>query len=441
VVFTNETKSAKLIASIKNKKEVSYRMFSKLSISLDIPDVQVLGIKMNKKGDYIITVESTLEGTTCHRCGREISKFHSHDRVITLRHLPILGRQVYIRLRPKRYECPYCSSKKHRRISTQQLSWYHPKSPHTKAYEEQVLLQLVNSTVQDVAIKEKLGYEAVVGIVNRYVATQVDWSAFDRLEVVGLDEIALKKGRSDYVVIVTARLKNGQVKVLAVLPNREKETVKAFLVRIPARLQRTIQTVCTDMWKAYINAVKEVLGETVVVVDRYHVAKKYRDCADKLRKQELKRLKTELSEDEYNTIKGAMWPFRKNKADLKSQEAELLDRLFGYAPSLKLAYDFREELTAIFDKDLTKTQTTQAIKDWRQEVQTSQLTWFDPFLTTLDTYLDEITNYFLHRDTSAFVEGLNNKIKVLKRRCYGLLNLDHLFQRLFLDLEGYALFA
>jgi transposase len=321
------------------------------------------------------------------------------------------------------------------------LSWYHPKSGHTKAYEEQVLLQLVNSTIQDVAIKENLGYEAVVGIVNRYVSSQVDWGMFERLEVVGLDEIALKKGRSDYVVIVTARLANGQVKVLAVLPNRDKKTVKDFLAGIPTRLQRTIHTVCTDMWKAYINAVKEVLGSAVVVVDRYHVATKYRDCADTLRKQELKRLKTELSEDEYDTIKGSMWPYRKNKIDLQPHEAELLERLFAYSPSLKLAYDFREDLTAIFEKDLTKTQATQAIKDWRQEVETSQLTCFDPFLITLDTYLDEITNYFLHRDSSGFVEGLNNKIKVLKRRCYGLLNLDHLFQRLFLDLEGYALFA
>jgi transposase len=416
-------------------------MFSNLSIPLDIPNVQVIDIKMNEKEDYIITVESTLEDTNCHRCGREISKFHSHDRAITLRHLPILGHQVYIRLRPKRYECPHCSSKKHRKISTQQLVWYRPKSSHTKAYEEQVLLQLVNSTIQDVALKEKLGYEAVVGIINRYVTTQVDWGLFERLEVVGLDEIALKKGHSNYVVIVTARLKDGQVKVLAVLPNREKETVKAFLARIPTRLQRTIHTVCTDMWKAYINAAKEVLGEAVVVVDRFHVAKKYRDCADKLRKQELKRLKAELPADEYALIKGTMWPFRKKPAELHPQEAELLERLFGYTPSLKLAYNFREELTIIFDKDLSKTEATQAIKTWRQAVETSALTCFDPFLTTLDTYLDEITNYFLHRNTSGFVEGLNNKIKVLKRRCYGLFNLDHLFQRIFLDLEGYALFA
>jgi transposase len=114
---------------------------------------------------------------------------------------------------------------------------------------------------------------------------------------------------------------------------------------------------------------------------------------------------------------------------------------FSYSPPLKSAYNFREKLTAIFEQDLTKTEATQAIQQWRKDVQTSALTCFDPFLTTLDTYLDEITNYFLHRESSGFVEGLNNKVKVLKRRCYGLRNLGHLFQRLFLDLEGYRLFA
>jgi transposase len=411
---------------------------SKLSIPLNLPDVEVVKVKMNKRSEYIITVESTLDSAHCHQCGRKITECIGHDRAITLRHLSILGHAVYIRLHPKRFKCPYCSDKP---TSTQQLSWYQPKSPHTKAYEEQVLLQLVNSTIQDVAIKEALGYEAVVGIVDRYIATKVDWHKFVRLEVLGLDEIALKKGHNDYVVIVTARLRDGQIKVLAVLPNREKETVKAFLKRIPTRLQRTIHTVCTDMWQAYINAVKEVLGQAVVVVDRYHVAKKYRDCADKLRKQELKRLKTELPEEEYKSLKGVMWPFRKNKADLSEPEVELLDRLFSYSPSLKSAYDFREKLTAIFEQDLTKSEASQAINKWAKDVETSELSCFDPFLTTLDTYLDEITNYFLRRENSGFVEGLNNKVKILKRRCYGLRNLAHLFQRLFLDLEGYRLFA
>jgi len=73
-------------------------------------------------------------------------------------------------------------------------------------------------------------------------------------------------------------------------------------------------------------------------------------------------------------------------------------------------------------------------------VQAAGLTVFDAFRATLHRYWDEITNYFVDLQTSGFVEGLNNKLKVLKRRCYGIFNLEHLFQLIFLDLEGYRLF-
>ncbi|MCJ7702710.1 MAG: transposase [Anaerolineales bacterium] len=62
-------------------------------------------------------------------------------------------------------------------------------------------------------------------------------------------------------------------------------------------------------------------------------------------------------------------------------------------------------------------------------------------MITLENHMDEISNYFINRDSSGFVEGFNNKIKVLKRRCYGIFNIQHLFQRIYLDLEGYRLFA
>ena len=136
-----------------------------------------------------------------------------------------------------------------------------------------------------------------------------------------------------------------------------------------------------------------------------------------------------------------MWPFRKKPSKLTQEEQELLDRIFAYSPDLKQAHTFREELTDIFEQDLSKAQATLEIEDWQKRVTDSKLTCFNSFLTTLDGHLDEITNYFLDRHSSGFVEGLNNKIKVLKRRCFGIFNLDHLFQRLFLDLEGYRLFA
>ncbi len=415
-----------------------------ITIPLDLPDVRVLDTQINEQGEIIITVESTLEGCKCKHCKKKTKAFHQDDEWITMRHHSILGRPVYIRMRPKRYNCARCAHRKGKKkvTTTQQLSWHRAKSGHTRPYEEHVLLELVNSTIKDVSIKEGLGYDAVEGIVERNISTKVDWDQFERLDVLGIDEIALKKGHRDYVVPITARLDDGSLKILAVLPNRKKKTVKKFLRSIPQQLRETIHTVCLDMWKHYIAAVEEVFGNEVdITVDRYHVAKKYREAADKLRKKELRRLKKELSEAEYKTLKGHMWTYRKKKADLSPDEADLLERLFTYSPDLKKAYNLREDLTAIFEQPLSKKVATKKIEAWCKQVKESGLSCFDAFLTTLDNHFDYITNYFIKRLNSGFVEGLNNKIKVIKRRCYGILNAPHLFQRIFLDLEGYRLFA
>jgi transposase len=411
---------------------------AQITIPLDIPDVRVLQLEITPRGGCTITIASTLEGTRCRKCGREIREFHGLDEWLTLRHLPILGRKVFLRLRPKRYRCPYCEGGP---TTTQELSWYAARSPHTKAYEKYLLLQLVHATVEDVSLKEELGYKALEGIVDRWISREVQWAEVQGREILGLDEIALKKGHRDFVVIVTARSAKGEVKVLAVLPDRKKETVKEFLERIPTRLKRAFHTVCTDLYEGFINAVKEVLGQVEVVADRYHVAKLYRECAERLRKQELQRLKKDLAKEHYEGIKGAMWPFRKNPADLEADEQALLQRLFAHAPDLQRAYTYREQLTAIFEQDLSKAEAKQEIKKWRRRVTASGLKCYESFFTTLDNWLEEITNYFSQRRNSGFVEGLNNKIKVLKRRCYGIFNLAHLFQRLFLDLEGYRMFA
>lgn len=136
-----------------------------------------------------------------------------------------------------------------------------------------------------------------------------------------------------------------------------------------------------------------------------------------------------------------MWIVRKNNEDLTSDERKKLHRLFEYSPELKLAYTFREELTAIFEMRLTKEEARKRLIKWADKVRHSALTCFDKFLTTLGNWLDEIVNYFVNRLSSGFVEGLNNKVKTVKRRCYGILRVTTLFQRLYLDLEGYRRFA
>jgi transposase len=231
------------------------------------------------------------------------------------------------------------------------------------------------------------------------------------------------------VVIVSTRI-DDSVQILGVLSDRKKETVKKFLELIPEHIKKTIKIVCSDMYEGYINAVKEVLGNKIkVVIDRFHVAKHYRSCLNSLRKQELKRLKKELNEAEYAQLKGAMWALRKNEENLTVQDKEVLLALFRYSPSVEKAYNLQNNLTAIFNQDLSKGEASLLIKDWIKTVELSALTCFEKFIGTLNKNWNEILNYFYHRQrkNSGFVEGLNNKIKVVKRRCYGIFDINKLF--------------
>jgi transposase len=409
-----------------------------ISIPLDIPDVRVLQTELTKAGELILTVESTLSSTICRRCGRTISERHGVDEPRLLRHLPSFGRVVYLRLRPKRFRCPYCDDHP---TTTQTLDWYDPQALHTKAYERHLIVLLVNSTFSDVEAKEDVTADALLGILDRWIGRSVDWEALSPLATLGIDEIALLKGHRDFVAVISALSESGELYVLAVLPDRLKATVLAWLESIPQAIREQIRSVCTDIWEGYITAVAEVLPDATIVLDRFHVARHYRNAVDELRKQEIRRLQKELPKAAQDDLKHTLWPFRKRPSDLDEEEQARLDGLLVHSPPLQQAYKLREQLTTIFDTARSKKDGLRRIGFWRQRVEKSGLRCFDGFLKLLGTWQDLIANYFINRQSSGFVEGLNNKLKVLKRRCYGLRNVVRFFQRLTLDLEGYRRFS
>ena len=207
-------------------------------------------------------------------------------------------------------------------------------------------------------------------------------------------------------------------------------------------MRKTIDTFTTDMWDGYLQAADDFVQEHddvegEIVVDRFHVAQNYRGGFDSLRKQEFKRLKQELSDEAYDQdCKGMLWILRKNHAALNPEERQRLRILFTHTPLLHQAYTFREELTAIFNRPYTLAEAERAILAWCHKVSASPVRCYDRFIKTLQKYWQYILNYFNRRVSSGFVEGLNNKIKTIKRRCYGINKVSTLFQRIWLDLQG-----
>jgi transposase len=349
-----------------------------------------------------------------------------------------LDTPVYLKIHPVRYQCKDCDDNP---TTTETYDWCSRGSSVTKGLEKYLMRNLIHSTVQDVSKKEKVGYKVLTAALNRQINQKVDWAEYKNLDIIGIDEISMKKGHKSYVTIVSVRNKQGNLSVIAVIEGRSREDVEYFLNSIPARLKKTVKTVCTDMHDGFVNAATSVFGDKVVVIDRYHVSKLYREPLDKLRIKEMQRLKKELPAEEYTKLAGVMWALRKKYECLTDADKSALDTLYEHSPSLKKAHSYALKLTHIFNTHSNRKLGLAKLNRWITSVQKSDLRCFDKFIGTLKKYQPYIANYFKKRRNSGFVEGLNNKIKVAKRRCYGFFKNESLFQRLYLDLKGYQMIA
>lgn len=405
---------------------------------LGIPDVTIECVEVSQNKELIITVRNIQREVKCQKCNNPTDP-HGHGRMIRLRHLPVFSHETYIQIAPVRGICNKCDGHP---TTTQESSWYDSRSGYTKSYERHVLMLLINCTISDVSIKENLGYKAIEAIVDRYIETEVSWDNITEIGLLGIDEISLKKGYRDYVTLITSR-SNGEVRIMCLLKGREKATVKGFLTSIPKDLKKTIAAVCTDMYDGFINAAKEAFGTDIpVIADRYHVSKLYRQCLISVRKRELKKLRKTLNKEEYQSLQPAISLLCKRKeCDITEQEKQELEPLFKAAPKIEEAYNLCLQLTSIYNKHSSAEEALESINAWIEQVESSKLNCFKLFIKTLKKYKSEICNYFISRSSSGFVEGFNNKVKVLKRRSYGIFNLNHLFQRIFLDFSGYNFLA
>ncbi|MCP4763412.1 MAG: ISL3 family transposase [archaeon] len=401
---------------------------------LGFKDVKVLKTRINLRDEFCIYVESTKKLIPCRICGKETELVHGDAREIELRHLPILGKNTYIFIKPKRGKCKYCDNNP---TTNQRLDWYEYKSRNTKAFEDHVLLSLVNSTMVDVSVKEQTGLKVVEGILNKKLSAKANWKSINRLGLIGVDEISLKKGHRNYVTIITSRY-NGVVKLLGVIKGKEKAEIKGFFSKIPNKLRKTIDGFCIDMYEGFSNAIKEVFGnKSFIIVDRFHVARLYRKSLVSLRKKELERLRKDLSEKQYKNLSKGIRILCSNKEFVTKTETKELYKLFRHSPDLKIAYSLCRKLTVIFNTHVGIKKANNKLNEWIEKVKASKLKCYNKFIATLSKWQNKIIHYFKNRNSSGFVEGVNNKIKVLKRRCYGIFDVKNLYKRIFLDLSGY----
>jgi transposase len=240
----------------------------------------------------------------------------------------------------------------------------------TREYEKYCLKFLINSTIKDVSEKLNTTEEVIEGIINRNVKTNINWMEANPT-IMGIDEIALRKGHFHYLTIVSDLSDNKKVKILGVLDGNSKDDILPFLQSIPKEILLSLESVTIDMGASYFSALKELIDDVdrfnrIVIIDRFHVAKLLGDKVDKERKKVVKKLKIEFEndDDKLESIKRTMWPFRHHRDDLSEDANDRLEKLFELAPSLKECYKLREELYKIFEiEGLSKEEAKEEIDE------------------------------------------------------------------------------
>jgi len=182
----------------------------------------------------------------------------------------------------------------------------------------------------------------------------------------------------------------------------------------PLQLREQVEEVSVDMWGGFPKVVQEVFPNARIVFDRFHVMKPVNEELNKVRKQA------------QMTLKGSKFILLKNGVDLTEEQKVKLADILEHSKRLKLAYELKEEFRNIFERSQTVEAGKEQLLAWLKKARSV----YCDVLTTIRNHLDGICNYFLHRTTSGVMEGINNRIKLIKRQAYGFVNFDNFWARL-----------
>lgn len=183
----------------------------------------------------------------------------------------------------------------------------------------------------------------------------------------------------------------------------------------PIAVREQIVEVSVDMWGGFPKVVEKVFPNATLVIDRFHVMKAANKELNKIRRQ------VRVFD------RGSKFILLKNGVDLTEDEKQTLEQLLNRSKRLRKAYESKEELRAIYESPLTVETGRLHFQEWLNRAQKI----FSEMTTTIRNHLDDICNYFRTRTTSGSMEGINNRIKVIKRQAYGFVNFGN-FRKLLL---------
>lgn len=299
-----------------------------------------------------------------------------------------------------------------------------PRCNHTKSFARLVVDLRKMMTIQDIARFLGVSQQMIRDIDKRYLKRHFSKPKLKNVKVIAIDEISLRKGHK-YATIVMD-LERGAI--VFVGKGKGATALKPFWKRLGSSRAK-IEAVATDMSSAYYAAVQKHLPKATLVFDRFHIVKLMNEKLSQLRRDLQREAEENLQKD---VLKGTRWLLLKSPENLDDSrnERKRLQEALKLNASLATAYYLKEDLRQIWEQP-GRLSAARFLIDWCRRARASGIRLLQTMANTLEGYRNGILNWYQHPISTGPLEGINNKIKTMKRQAYGYRDDDYFQLKLY----------
>lgn len=375
---------------------------------LNLEDVIITNVE-EISGQLHVHIELPRKEHICPVCGAVTDRVHDY-RVQVIKDVP-MSRDTFLHLRKRRYYCTHCGKR------------FAEKNTFVPRYHR-VTSRLVASVIHEfrkvVSVKEVASkYNISAPTAMRYFAP-VSYRCRKLPEVLSIDEF---KGNADGQKYQTILTNPRERKVLDILPDRYESNLIRYFKQFKNR--DNVRYFVSDMNPHFREVARVCFPNATIIADRYHVTRQASWAMERVRVNEQKN----LSDRFRKYFKRSRWLLNKDTEKLTEEDQSRLALMFEIAPRLADAYRVKNEFLEVMHAQ-SAAEGKQKLIQWLWSVETMELPEFEACTKACHNWFQEILNALDAPWTNGFTEGCNNKIKVLKRVCFGVRNFDNFRKRI-----------
>lgn len=306
------------------------------------------------------------------------------------------------------------------KVKQEKLGWLADYPFYTKRFAFYVGRRCRDSSIRDVAKELHLDWKTVKFLEKQYMREQVRRVGTPGPKVLGIDEVSLRKGHTYRIVVSDLeRLRpiwfGGK--------DRSEASLDLFFDWLGPKKSQRIGLVVMDMWKAFRNSTRKHAPQGAILFDKFHVMRHLNEALDKVRKREYAR----VSEKDRRFIKGQKYTLLSRNENLTTEGRVALKMLLKANKRLNIAYLLKESFSQLWEYK-KEGWARKFFDNWRASLKWQRLKPYEKFAEMIESHWDGIAAFILLEDkvSLGFVEGLNNKVRVIQRRAYGLRDEEYL---------------